>query len=615
MAWSKSEIACMVLASPIIGPIYAVCWIIMRSKHLAEATLTYFFYSAWGDLIHSIATNWIRLGPQRQSRNEILRKKNAAVFAPLFPGETRLLKLHPRQHWPNSGIYCEVVSVPRREIQYEVVSYDSRDKELCRTIKVDGHHVMVTDHLYSALRHLRADDARNLWIEDLSTDGPDKEREGNQQYKESILREAFQVIIWLGAAPRKLKRLIPLFDESPSVSFEDDSGSMAQIFSELLKRPWWNRLWSVQELALPPKVIVQCGKHRIPWSNFAQTIDLSYIDSNHSVETSRAKTMALTRTKYQSEISYEYGLLSLAWEFRDSQVDDNRDKLYALLGLLPEEERIIKVDYSKNVDQVYMDFVQAWINHYGSLLILNLTQRQQRGPHSTWYPRWFESFGDYPQFFCGSTFSSHSHNFWEGKFSADGGRRAPNCTHLGDGRLLQLQGFSHDTIAAVATSAYEPHSEKARAAWDECRKAWWEFTTTWSSDDREGISQEFWLAITAGLVDSESGTINYESVQRATCEQRRLFITENGQLGVGPSTVAPGDRVCVVFGSPAPFVLSECTTCNDDTSGNQDSGLASSQTWRYLGDAYVHSIMHYAGDVDDDVRTGRLYVEDFLLCG
>ncbi|RSL46447.1 hypothetical protein CEP54_013854 [Fusarium duplospermum] len=587
----------------------------MRSKDLAEATLTYLFYSAWGDLIHFISTSWIRFGHQRKTRNEILRKQNAAVFSPLFPGETRLLKLYPRQPWPNSGIYCEVVSVPRRELQYEVVSYDPRDKELSRTIRVDGHHVMVTKHLYSALRHLRANDTRNLWIEDLSTDGSDSERESHQQDKESILREAFQVIIWLGAAPRKLNRLIPLFDESRSVSFEDDSGSTVHIFSQLLTRPWWNRLWSVQELSLPPKVIVQCGKHRIPWTNFALTIDLSYIDSNHSTETSRARAMALARTKYQSEISYEYGLLSLAWEFRESQVNDNRDKLYALLGLLPKEEQIIKVDYSKNVDQVYMDFVQAWINHYRSLLILNLNQRQQTGQHSTWYPRWSEPFGDYPQFFCGSTFSSRSHDFWEGKFSADGGRRAPNCIHPRDGRLLRLQGFSYDTVAAVAPSAYEPHSGGDHTNWEECRKAWWKFTQTWSSDDREGISQEFWLSITAGLVDSDSSTINYEPVQRATCEQRRLFITQNGQLGVGPSAVAAGDRVCVVFGSPVPFVLSECTTCNNDTGGDQGSGPMSPQTWRYLGDAYVHNIMHYEGKVDDDVKTGRLYVEDFFLCG
>ncbi|KAJ4217218.1 hypothetical protein NW759_009165 [Fusarium solani] len=614
MAWSKSEIACMVLASPIIGPIYVVCWIVMRSKDLVEATLTYLFYSAWGDLIHFANITWIRFGPQKQIRNEILRKQNAAVFAPLFPGETRLLKLFPRQHWPDSGIHCGVVSVPRREIQYEVLSYDSGDKELCRAIKVDGHHVMVTDHLYMALRHLRTNDTRNLWIEDLSTDGPNRTRKGNEQDRESILREAFQVVIWLGAAPKKLKRLIPLFDESPSVALEDDSGSTAHIFSELLLRPCWSRLWSVQELALPPKVIVQCGRHRIPWANFAQTIELSYIDSNHSAETSRARAMALARTKYQSEITYEYGLLSLAWEFRNSWVDDNQDKLYALLGLLPQEEQIINVDYSKNVDQVYMEFVRAWINHYGSLLILNLTQRQQRGQHSTWYPRWSEPFGDYPQFFCGSTFSPHSHNFWEGKFSADGGRSAPNCVHPKNGRLLRLQGFSHDTIAAVAPSTYESQGG-THADWEECRRSWWEFTKTWSPDDREEISQEFWLAITAGLVDSESGTINYESVQRATCEQRRLFITQNGQLGVGPSVVAPGDRVCVVFGSPVPFVLSECTTCNDDTGGNQVLDPISSRTWRYLGDAYVHGIMHYAGDVDDDVKTGRLYVEDFFLCG
>ncbi|KAM0441230.1 hypothetical protein ACHAPT_000537, partial [Fusarium lateritium] len=517
-----------------------------------------------------------------------------------------------------TGIHCEVVMVPRREIQYEVVSYYSQDRDLCRTIKVDGHHVMVTNHLYLALKHLRTNEPRNLWIEDLSTDTTDNERRGDQQHIQAVFRDAFQGIVWLGSAPRKLKRLLPLFDESSSVAFEDDLGSTAHIFTDLLKRPWWNRLWSVQELALPPKVIVQCGKHRIPWTNFAQTIGLSYIDSNHSKEASRARSMAWTRFKYQSAVDHEYGLLSLVWEFRDSQVDDDRDKLYALLGLLPEEEQSIKFDYFKHINQVYMDFVQAWINHYGSLLILNLTQRQQRKQHS-WYPIWSEPFEDHPQFFCGSAFSSHSFHFWEGKFSADGGRRAPNCTYSKAEPLLRLQGFTHDTVAVVAPSAYEPHLGGAHADLEKCRKAWWEFTQTWSSEDKEGLSQEFWLAITAGLVDSDGGTVNYETVQRATCEQRRLFITQNGEIGVGPSAVAPGDKVCVVFGSPVPFVLSECKTCDlvdksKSTVGSQGSSPPLLQTWRYVGDAYVHGIMHYTGDVDDDVKAERLFVEDFLLC-
>lgn len=59
-----------------------------------------------------------------------------------------------------------------------------------------------------------------------------------------------------------------------------------------------------------------------------------------------------------------------------------------------------------------------------------------------------------------------------------------------------------------------------------------------------------------------------------TIEQRRLFVTEDGHLGLGPGTLQEGDHVVVLFGSAMPFVLRPVDTW-----------------WNLRGYCYVDGIM------------------------
>jgi hypothetical protein len=40
----------------------------------------------------------------------------------------------------------------------------------------------------------------------------------------------------------------------------------------LLDRPWWTRLWMVQEVVLPREVTVMCGRKVISWDSFSRWI-------------------------------------------------------------------------------------------------------------------------------------------------------------------------------------------------------------------------------------------------------------------------------------------------------------------------------------------------------
>lgn len=54
---------------------------------------------------------------------------------------------------------------------------------------------------------------------------------------------------------------------------------------------------------------------------------------------------------------------------------DPRDKVYALLGMLPPEQRIV-VDYTKSIEQVFLDVIKKSPN--------NSLRRAEKAPSKIW---------------------------------------------------------------------------------------------------------------------------------------------------------------------------------------------------------------------------------------
>lgn len=86
---------------------------------------------------------------------------------------------------------------------------------------------------------------------------------------------------------------------------------------------------------------------------------------------------------------------------------------------------------------------------------------------------------------------------------------------------------------------------------------------------------------------------NYEIERNLTCGTRQLFRTEEALLGVGPINTQVGDQVWILAGMSTPAVLRTAL------SGN----------YIFLGEAYVHGIMH--GEVADGFPEETL--DDILL--
>jgi hypothetical protein len=73
-----------------------------------------------------------------------------------------------------------------------------------------------------------------------------------------------------------------------------------------------------------------------------------------------------------------------------------------------------------------------------------------------------------------------------------------------------------------------------------------------------------------------NGNLFLDAVATA-CVGRHLFYTVSGMRGVGPLDTQPGDKVCIIYGTPVPFIIRRCEE---------------KQGYTLVGECYIDDIMH-----------------------
>jgi hypothetical protein len=155
-------------------------------------------------------------------------------------------------------------------IPYEALSYTWGDIEKNATIQINGMKARVTENLFMALHHLRpVDGYRILWIDAVCIDqGHDKEKGHQVQQMGEIYQTAERVIVWLGMGSEDSDTLmdflktLPLNTEVHSASElvpRDLQAWYRKPMERILDRPWFRRVWVIQEVAKAQRAIVVCG--------------------------------------------------------------------------------------------------------------------------------------------------------------------------------------------------------------------------------------------------------------------------------------------------------------------------------------------------------------------
>ena len=604
----------------------------------------------------------------------------------------RLLTLAPGRF--NDDIKCELSHVYLRHTAsgqivldqnplgrdpvYESLSYTWGDQSRKREIWLNSEKFSVTANLECALRYLRkTTEPRTLWVDAICINQDDVEEKNVQVLRMGqVYRQASSTIIWLGEESEHSNRALHLLehlggfeekmksvnrhenfsafdlrdlmpeDSSELMSFEQlDEHDWTALY-DLFERPWWKRVWVIQEVTYSRDARLICGAKSIPWDTLHNIVTVNKsIFELHLVERIRPIVTCILDLDSQRRTSI---LLLLDFGFRNTETSlssllspfsgqngfrssDPRDQIHGLLGLASCPEAF-PVDYSKSVREVYTEAtkmviqelnVKGKISHPG-LNVICAGYSPTKGDYDlpSWVPDWSNQQSLFPVDFSGRV---------DQLYDATRGAKYIDSVVMDDNVLLSY-GIIWDEIGFVGVICWsdiwneEPrkHIEykevyacklqwkdqalgsKTYPGGDDPVDAFWRtllFDTgvrdRFTAKDLPRIRKAFQQWSSTSVDNTSEG---YQSEDERMFDRMstlwRFSITKKGYFGMVPVHSQVGDRVCVMFGVAVPLIIRQV--------GSPDS---SERRHVLVGPAYVHGIMD--GEIMDRLAE-REVVEEVI---
>lgn len=264
-------------------------------------------------------------------------------------------------------------------ISYDALSYtwDGANKNFAVT--VNGKSLNVTENLYLALQHLRSEHIdRVIWVDAICIDQNNIRERGHQvQQMCKIYSQAEEVVVWLGQATQEtdvfMGSLQQLENHSSIHGYKrshwdlsqwttfwllDSKGPDVELrkgLNLLLSRPWFRRVWILQEIANAKRANIWCGTKSVKSQTFAIAPSLIGIKpERHCQAVLDIMPGQLREETWWSESRDLYNLLL---KFKESEASDQRDKVYALLGISSDarDTDSLRPDYTKDLKKVIHD--------------------------------------------------------------------------------------------------------------------------------------------------------------------------------------------------------------------------------------------------------------------
>lgn len=577
---------------------------------------------------------------------------------------TRLLQLLPGSI--DEPIECSIVNVNLyNNPDYEALSYCWGDAANPIRIHIGKEYLDVTRNLHDALVRLRdVENSRTLWIDAICIDQWNVvERSQQVGIMRQIYKQSKKTLVWLGPETgdtAKAFELIPYlhkvfmeaFDGKPRAIRLDlrllEHPSIQQVylqvhsiepFMQLEQRPYFSRIWVIQELAVSyNKITLLWGKFSLSWEEYvAAALTFACFEIRKSnIHKPLGGFLEMVMTTLQLATSETTTLISLLDRYRQQDSTDPRDKIFALLGIAGSKDISslgCKVDYISDVAEVYMNLARSYIQRDGNLDILGYVQCGSSMPHlPSWVPDWTKQ-GDTPINFRSPNLSGICLNHHAGGKNGCG-----DLSTSVDGKTLNINGIIFDKIVKVSGLIDEAWSGgccnahifeniaklRERSSYVVGGTAMDAFFSTQLAgcprpvyDILKGRFQELWeeaklhlgqktihgsiTVLTAdgpqrkkinliAVNERETGDVEalLSSSLRFT-KRRRFAMTHKGYYALVPAEANPGNHIAILRGGNWPFVL-----------------YAQEQSWKLVGECYVHGIMN--GEAFDESICERLAI-------
>jgi hypothetical protein len=260
--------------------------------------------------------------------------------------------------------------------------------------------------------------------------------------------------------------------------FEEAGWEAIKLF---LQRPYWKRIWIVQEVALAQQALIVCGNAVFEsvyfwcaitlWESVIQpeetnlvTADqqMTIINSGHRSSLNLMIFNGNQLFRPESDTPFVSKLQQHILGTRHHLASDPRDKVYGLLGLIDENSEECIPDYKKNVIQVYTDVVVSYIhstNKFASIYFAGIgILHENRIPG---LPSWVPDFSNV------ADRSYRIHTLVKPgmpQFSSAEDTTA-TVTFSEDFKLLTAVGTIVDEISDIEPIGYDTNSEEHLVRW------------------------------------------------------------------------------------------------------------------------------------------------------
>jgi len=491
-------------------------------------------------------------------------------------------------HWihPNADIDRSLYELPAFSPRvatpsYEALSYtwgslDRPQKILVEnddTLNAAMSELFIYSNLDEALRYLRYTDAiRTLWVDAICINQKDEQERNEKVVKMAdIYSYASRVIVWLGSTFANSQEAFSVLSHTgkqcefsstfevlghPDATEKDWHSSMTELpyteddcfaIAELLERPWFSRLWVVQDVQLANlQAVIKCGKDEMLWNEFSRA--LHCLGQNKNI-------LPVLKSLIKAQLfllipNTDLTFPNLIYQHWGKLCSDGRDRIYGLLGLAPVELRqMIKLQYSESPGVVFRDAFLACVQYYQRLEFLQFCYlMNHRAGIPTWVP---ELSSEKPDL------SHLEHQFSAGYSQAFITIQAPN--------MLEVSGIECHTVKSLSSLAPKESNLVLEHIRYYAPKLMAEVQGKSSNSVLEilartlavdGLSDRFlgrdYPTLERWMSDVERSILDFQDFLPETLAYfnewcvvnlagRPFFITEDGTLGLGPPETEPGE--------------------------------------------------------------------------
>lgn len=583
------------------------------------------------------------------------------------PNSVRLLAILPAASDATSPLRASLRELsldsgaPFFALSYTWASEDG-DSSLSKVVECDGASIKITANCNAALCALRMTKMPFLvWVDAICINQADDEEKGQQiRLMHQIYSKAHWVMLWIGeqssavdeetlrpfsALGMEFMRELavevtarkdadqnvregPLYHElvgqrkafrSHGSSVEAMSPRVRGLW-EILHRPWWSRVWAMQELAFAQTAVLLCGDKVESFDNASIVIDaLARHHAGQTAEEVDFKSEFLVaafpqflmrdfvRREYKDVPKMPGGkAIYMLNSSRNTRATDPRDKVYGILGFFgdpaSDPENIFPLpDYKKPTSQLYAEVARAVIAKTGNLDILSSCYGFVRSIPDL--PSWAPSWNDTPL-----------HYFSEKKYNAASDSAVVICKEDEEESvnsqplLLRVKGKRVDVVEH--TGPFPTTLEYTTPACVRLWRQWAELalslpsyptgeglesvlmhTLCWGENEqfdrlapgeyRENF--DAWLAflrppnpveIVAEDMIKDEAASRYARRAAFLTYGTNMSTTMKSYLALVSVTAKPGDLIVVLCGGKIPFVL-----------------RADGDRFKLVGPCYVHGIM------------------------